>query len=176
LGGAGLTPNILTMAGFAIVLAAVVILVNGSHFAAGWTLFAGGVFDVLDGAVAKATDRVTAQGTFLDSTLDRLSDGAMLGGVVWVYAVSGHELGLALALTALVFGFGVSYVKARAEGLGFTCNVGIAERSERVGLVAIGLVFDVLGPSLGILAALSIITFIQRFAHVWKQARAATSA
>lgn len=170
LGHIGLTPNMLTMTGFTIVLAAAAILVTGSPFAAGWTLFGGAIFDVLDGAVAKATGKVTIQGAFLDSTLDRLSDGAILGSVAWTYGVSSDKTGLALALVVLVAGFSVSYVKAKAEALGFTCNVGIAERSERVGLIAIGLVFSVLKPALWILAILSIITVAQRFLHVWNQA------
>ncbi len=170
LGHIGLTPNMLTMTGFAIVLAAAAILVKGSPFAAGWTLVGGAIFDVLDGAVAKATGKVTIQGAFLDSTLDRLSDGAILGAVAWTYGVSSDRTGLTLALVVLVAGFSVSYVKAKAEGLGFTCNVGIAERSERIGLIAIGLVFSVLKPALWILAILSTITVAQRFLHVWKQA------
>lgn len=176
LGRIGLTPNIVTMTGFAIVLAAAAILVKGSPFAAGWTLAAGAIFDMLDGAVAKATGKVTTEGAFLDSTVDRLSDGAILGAVAWRYAVSSDRAGLALALVSLVIGFSVSYVKAKAEGLGFTCKVGIAERPERVALIAIGLVFSVLKPALAILAILSIITFAQRFLHVWKQARSAKTA
>lgn len=173
MGRIGLTPNIVTTTGFLIVLAAAVILIKGSPVSAGWTLVAGAIFDVLDGAVAKATGKVTTHGAFLDSTLDRLSDGAILGAVAWTYAVASDNKGLTLTLVSLVIGYCVSYVKARAEGLGFTCNVGIAERSERVGLIAIGLVFSVLKPALAILAILSIVTLAQRFMHVWKQAEQA---
>lgn len=172
----GFTPNAVTTIGFVITLAAAALMVNGSPAAAGWTLAAGGVFDVLDGALAKAAGKVSVRGAFLDSTLDRLSDGAILGAIVWSYAAANDGAGLALVLVALVAGFCVSYVKAKAESLGFTCKVGIAERPERVVLIAAGLVFGVLKPALAILAILSIITLAQRFIHVWKQAGTAKAA
>jgi CDP-diacylglycerol--glycerol-3-phosphate 3-phosphatidyltransferase len=84
-----------------------------------------------------------------------------------------NSLGLALALIAMVLGFLVSYIKARAEALGFSADVGIAERAERVGLIAVGLILNILVPVLGVLVALSVVTVVQRFVHVYNQARRA---
>jgi CDP-diacylglycerol--glycerol-3-phosphate 3-phosphatidyltransferase len=135
-------------------------------------------FDMFDGAVARVTGSGSTWGAFLDSTMDRVADAAIFSGLILWLAGSKHNMTLAaLALFCLVAGAIVSYVKARAEGLGFTCNVGIAERSERLivvlfaaGFYGIGVPYA-LDVGLWILAVASVITVYQRFAVVYRQAR-----
>lgn len=192
---AGVSANALTISGFLIVVAACWLIANGRLFAGGLVLVLGALFDVLDGTVAKLGNMTSKAGAFLDSTVDRLSDALLffaifwqyLGrGVVWSAGTAGRDLpqntsltfmfssevraGALLALAALVLGLFVSYIKARAEGLGMDCSVGLAERPERVALPAFGLLFGPLLPALGVLVALSAFTAIQRFVYVWRQA------
>jgi CDP-diacylglycerol--glycerol-3-phosphate 3-phosphatidyltransferase len=146
------------------------------------TVFA--FFDTLDGIMARTSGRSSAWGAFLDSTLDRIADAAVFGGLVLHYAGHGRdgtgldhdELMAALALACLVLGQVVSYARARAEGLGMTANVGIAERAERLaavllttGLVGLGLPELVLLVVLALLALASLITVIQRMLTVRSQ-------
>lgn len=166
---AGLTANAVTVAGFAVTLAAGALIAGGRLVAGGVVLLLGAGFDMLDGAVARASGGGSTRGAFLDSTLDRLSDAAVFLGATWWFVAEGDDPGIALALSAMVLGFMVSYVRARAEGLGFACRVGVAERPERVVLLAAGLLFDLLVPALGVLAAVSALTLVQRCVHVWKQ-------
>jgi CDP-diacylglycerol---glycerol-3-phosphate 3-phosphatidyltransferase len=140
------------------------------------TLIAG-TADVLDGAVAKAQGTTSRFGALLDSTTDRLSDALFFIPVAWLYAVTPDKPGreqhwvAALALFALVAAFLVSYVKARAEALGYDCNVGLAERAERWILMVLGLFFDVLPLATAVLAAASAVTVVQRMLHVRKQSQ-----
>lgn len=135
--------------------------------------------DLIDGTMARLSERTTDWGAFLDSTLDRLGDAAIFGGLVLYFTgVGEHALGAALALACLVMGFLTSYAKARAEGLGMTANVGIAERAERLvatllatGLAGWFLPIWVLVTVLGVLAVASAITVLQRILHVRGQAR-----
>ena len=178
----GLGPNAITLLG--VVLQAVVayLIVEGRLVFAGLIAIAAGFSDAIDGAVAKAAGTTSRFGALLDSTADRLSDALFFLPVAWLYGVSPDPEQLndrwvaALALTALVVSYLVSYVKARAEGLGYDCNVGIMERAERLILVIIGLIFyDLLPIVLGILTVLSLITVVQRLVHVRVQARSANS-
>lgn len=183
LAGAGITPNMVTFFGFAVVVTACVFIVRGSQLVAGLILTAGGLLDAVDGAVARGSGKITKFGAFFDSTLDRLSDALMVGAVAWFFATSSgsaipqwaaswatNELAAAAAGAALVFGFMTSYIRARAEGLGFSCEVGVAERTERVVLVAAGLILNLLFPAIIILALLSAFTAAHRFIHVRNQA------
>jgi CDP-diacylglycerol--glycerol-3-phosphate 3-phosphatidyltransferase len=154
-------------------------IVEGRLVMAGLIAIVAALLDVFDGALAKAKGRVTKFGAFLDSTTDRLSDALLFGPIAWLYGVSPDSAAhdepwvAAVALVALVASFLVSYVKARAEGLGFGAKVGIAERAERVLLVIIALVFNSLLPAIMVvLAVLSVITVGQRIAHVYEQDRA----
>ncbi|HXS62240.1 MAG TPA: CDP-alcohol phosphatidyltransferase family protein [Streptosporangiaceae bacterium] len=131
--------------------------------------------DMLDGALARIKGNSGAFGAFLDSTLDRIGDAAVFGGIAIWLATGGHDhLLAAVALFCLVAGLLVSYARARAEGLGIKCDVGIAERTERllIGLVGIGLsglgVPYVLSAGLWIVAVLSAVTFAQRVHAVHK--------
>ena len=137
--------------------------------------------DIIDGLMARMLGRSGKWGAFLDSTLDRVGDGAVFAGiVVWFYTGGNNHFIAAMALTCLVLGSIVSYAKARAEGLGMTANVGIAERSDRLvvvlvatGLVGLGIPEAVLTVVLVLLALASLVTVFQRVGTVRRQAMAA---
>ncbi|NHN56965.1 CDP-alcohol phosphatidyltransferase family protein [Calidifontibacter sp. DB0510] len=135
--------------------------------------------DTIDGVMARMSGRSSVWGAYLDSTLDRVGDAAIFGGLVLYYAsYRGHDMVMAgLALACLILGSVVSYAKARAEGLGMTANVGIAERADRLvavlvttGLVGLGLPKVVLTVVLALLAVASFVTVLQRMLTVRRQA------
>lgn len=136
--------------------------------------------DIIDGLMARMLGRSGKWGAFLDSTLDRVGDGAVFAGIViWFYTGGNNHFIAAMALTCLVLGSIVSYAKARAEGLGMTANVGIAERSDRLvvvlvatGLVGLGIPQAVLAVVLVLLAIASLVTIFQRVGTVRRQALA----
>lgn len=175
----GVSPDVVTVVGVCIQVVAGVFILEGRLLVAGLITTIAALADVLDGAIAKAQNRKSKWGSLFDSTMDRLTDALIFLPIAWLYGtspdISGRESRWValLALVALVSGFLVSYVKARAESLGFDCNVGLAERAERVILVIIGLVLDLVPVVLAILAALSIVTFMQRLFHVYRQDRRA---
>jgi phosphatidylinositol phosphate synthase len=163
------TPNAITIIGTAGVVAGALWLFPTGHLFAGTMVCTGFVLaDMLDGALARVKGTSGAWGAFLDSTLDRIADAAVFAGLAVWLARTGQGVLAGVALFCLVAGGLVSYAKARAEGLGARCDVGIAERTERllIGLVAAGLsglgVPYVLAVGLWILAALSLVTFGQR--------------
>lgn len=166
-----ITANSITITGVLIVAVACWFIATGETFLGGLILIAGALFDTMDGPVAKAKGTAGKRGAFLDSTLDRLSDGLILGAIAYYFASRGgfEPTGLVLALSSLVLGFLTSYIRARAESLGYKADVGIAERAPRLIIVLAGLVFDVLIPALAVLAALSAVTVVHRFVFVWKQ-------
>jgi CDP-diacylglycerol--glycerol-3-phosphate 3-phosphatidyltransferase len=133
--------------------------------------------DMLDGAVARAGGGSSRFGAFLDSTMDRLSDGVIFGSLAFWLAVTGRDVPAAAALLCLISGQLVSYAKARSESLGIQCDVGLAERSERLVLVGLGAVLWLAGVSyalevaLWLLAALSLVTVGQRIWRVWQATR-----
>jgi CDP-diacylglycerol--glycerol-3-phosphate 3-phosphatidyltransferase len=139
--------------------------------------------DTVDGVMARMSGRSGNWGAYLDSTLDRVGDSAIFGGLVLWYAGRGDNFLMAgLALACLILGSVVSYAKARAEGLGYTANVGIAERADRLvavlvttGLVGLGLPEVVLGVVLALLAVASLVTVVQRMLMVRRQALAETA-
>lgn len=171
-----LTPNMLTVIGATGMTAGALTLFPTGHLFAGTMVCTGFVLtDMLDGVLARMTGTTGTFGAFLDSTLDRVGDAAVFAGIAIWLVTGGHDrLLAAVALFCLVTGGLVSYARARAESLGIRCDVGIAERTERllIGLVAIGLsglgVPYVLSVGLWILAALSAITFGQRVHAVRK--------
>lgn len=176
LGRTPLTPNSITLIGVAIQAVVAWLIIDGQLVTAGFVAVFSAILDVLDGALAKATGLATRFGAFLDSTTDRLSDALFFAPIAWLYGVSPDTTArdepwvAAIALVALIASFMVSYVKARAEGLGLEAKVGIAERAERLALVIIALWFNDLLPAiLVMLAVLSVVTVIQRVAHVYKQ-------
>ena len=173
-----LTPNMLTVIGTVGMTAGALSLFPTGHLFAGTMVCTGFVLaDMLDGTLARITGSTGVFGAFLDSTMDRIADAAVFAGIAIWLATGGHnKLSALVALFCLVSGGLVSYAKARAEGLGLRCDVGIAERTERllIGLVAIGLaglgVPYVLSIGLWILAVLSTFTFGQRVYAVRKAA------
>jgi CDP-diacylglycerol--glycerol-3-phosphate 3-phosphatidyltransferase len=163
------TPNAITITGTAGMVAGALWLFPTGHLFAGTVVCTGFVLaDMLDGALARIKGTSGAWGAFLDSTLDRIADAAVFAGLAIWLTRTHQDVLAAVALYCLVVGGLVSYAKARAEGLGASCDVGIAERTERllIGLVAAGLsglgVPFVLAIGLWTLAALSTITFGQR--------------
>jgi CDP-diacylglycerol--glycerol-3-phosphate 3-phosphatidyltransferase len=128
-----LTPNTITVIGLVITIVAALLVANGQLLVGAAILTAGSLLDAVDGALARATDGGTPFGGFLDSTLDRVGDAAIFGGLVLYFAgIHKNLLAAGLALACLILGFVVSYSKARAEGLGMTAAVGIAERADRL--------------------------------------------
>ena len=164
-----ITPNVITITGTAGVVAGALWLFPTGHLFAGTMVCTGFVLaDMLDGALARVKGTSGAWGAFLDSTLDRIADAAVFAGLAVWLTRTGQGVVAGGAVVCLVVGGLVSYAKARAEGLGARCDVGIAERTERllIGLVAAGLsglgVPYVLAIGLWVLAALSLVTFGQR--------------
>ncbi|HMH92833.1 MAG TPA: CDP-alcohol phosphatidyltransferase family protein [Streptosporangiaceae bacterium] len=178
-----LTPNAITIIGTVGVAASALSLYPTGHLFVGTVICAVFVlFDMLDGALARVKGTSGPFGAFLDSTLDRVADAAIFGGLTFYFVLHGHGRGdrvmAAVALFCLVSGALVSYAKARAQGLGLNADVGIAERPERmvIGLAAIGLsglgVPFVLPVGLWLLAAISAVTFGQRVLAVRRSAAA----
>ncbi|MGK5521009.1 phosphatidylinositol phosphate synthase [Micromonospora sp. URMC 107] len=175
---AGVTPNAVTVAGTLGVLVGALGFGARGHLVAGAlivTFFA--LTDLLDGTMARMSGGATKFGAFLDSSMDRIADSAVFGAVAYWLATQHQYSGVAAALLCLAAGGLVSYVKARAEGLGMTCNVGVAERTERLLIVGVGGLLTGVGVdpalevALWLLAAVSIFTVGQRMAHVYRQAQ-----
>ncbi len=173
----GLSPDVITVVGtLGVTAGALAFYPVGRLF---WGTIAITLFvfsDMLDGLLARARGVSSPWGAFLDSSSDRVGDAAIFGGLVLWFAGGGHSMTMvAVTLYCLAAGATISYVKARAEGLGFTCNVGIAERGERLvivlaaaGLSGLGVPY-LLPAALWLLAALTTITVIQRLVHVYRQ-------
>lgn len=172
-----LDPDVITVVGTLGTVAASVTMLATGHFFVGVLVVTVCVLtDMIDGALARARGATSTWGALLDSTMDRVGDGAIFGSLVYWFAGRGDAPVLAaLALFCLVAGAVVSYVKARAEGLGLECNVGFAERAERLIIVLVGTGLDGLGVryvlalALWFLAAASLITVAQRFVEVRRQ-------
>jgi len=135
-----------------------------------------GLFDILDGATARLTNKVTRFGALLDSTFDRISDTALFLGLFILYLPSGASVEMVLILLALVGSFLTSYVRARAEGIGINCSVGLFTRAERIIILALGLLLNPLyGFSIFIalllIVVLGFVTVGQRLIYVWKQTK-----
>ena len=166
----GLTPNIVTVIGAAgVVAGALYFYPRGELYAGSVVITVFVLFDMLDGAVARAKDSESAFGAFLDSSLDRIADAAILAGLLWWFIDGGDNPLLAgLTLFCLISGFMVSYIKARAEGLGVNCDVGVAERTERLIVILVSVALSELGVpyilagGLWVLAAMSLLTILQR--------------
>ena len=172
----GLTPDMITVIGTVGVSAAALIFFPSGKFVVGVLVIVLFIFsDMIDGAMARQQQRSGPWGAFLDSTLDRVADGFVFAALVVWAAKTQSNTTLAAALICLVGGFLVSYAKARAEGLGMTCNIGVAERSERLIIILVaafvyGLgVAYVLPAALWVLAALVALTVAQRFAVIHRQ-------
>lgn len=166
-----ITPNQVTMAGTVLNLAAgALVIAEPDHlYWAGIVFVVAGLMDMLDGALARMSQKVTTFGAFLDSTLDRVSEGVILSAIAYLLAVQGREIDVALVVLALLGSVLVSYTRARAESLGVECKVGLMSRPERVILIAIGLFFNVLPYVIYIMLALTVFTVVQRVVHTYRQ-------
>jgi CDP-diacylglycerol--glycerol-3-phosphate 3-phosphatidyltransferase len=169
-----LTANTVTVIGFLIVVVASALVASGQLLAGAAILTAGSLLDAVDGALARATGGTTAFGGFLDSTLDRAAEAVLYAGVATYFLLTASEpaVPVLLALTALTGSFLVSYTRARAEGLGFHAEVGLAPRVERLVLVIAGIALAGIGFAAGLIGALVVVailalaTTIQRIWHV----------
>jgi len=170
-----ITPNALTWSGFLVSVGAAVLIATGHLFAAGFVVLVAGLFDILDGALARRTNRTTRFGAVLDSTLDRAAEAALLIGILVMYAGEQSTSGVLVAGVAWLGSLLVSYIRARAEALGLECQVGIFTRPERVVVLALGLLlsyFDsALFIALVVIAVLSLVTAGQRVLYVWRQTK-----
>jgi len=163
-----LSPNTLTIAGlFVTIIAATVIPFN--MLIGGLLVLIGGVFDMLDGVVARTNSKNTRFGAFLDSTIDRYCDAIIFIAITWYFFNRGELLGMLLTVGAMVGALLISYVRARAEGLGIECKVGIMERPERIVLISIGCITGLIFYTILLVFILNHLTVIQRIIHVYKK-------
>ena len=164
-------PNVLTFLGLVINIAAAYLLAVGQFRWAGVVIIGAGLFDMVDGRVARETNRVTRFGGFFDSVLDRYSDLALLMGLlVWYGSINRpfYVVLTALAMSACVM---VSYTRARAENSIPTCKVGFMERPERVVLVILGALFSRMAPVVWVIAVLGNLTVVHRMIFTWQEAK-----
>jgi CDP-diacylglycerol--glycerol-3-phosphate 3-phosphatidyltransferase len=174
LASAGVTPNMISAAGFAGNVAAGALAAGGHFLAAGIVMLIFSALDLLDGALARKTGNVTKFGAVFDSFLDRLSEAAVLGGLLYHYTrIGGHTEETVLIYAAIVGSIMVSYVRARAEGIGLELREGLFTRAERVILLAGALIigFGIVRWALWVLAILSTATALQRMFTVWQKTR-----
>jgi CDP-diacylglycerol--glycerol-3-phosphate 3-phosphatidyltransferase len=177
-----LTPNAISLTGFALNLAAAALILERLFFLGGLAFIIGSIMDTLDGRYSRMSGKGTPFGAFLDSTLDRLEEGIVLTAVGAYFASRHMEVAAAAVVAAVLFSLMVSYTRARAEALGVACKVGLATRPVRVVILSVGLVFakgaslghfELLAPAVYVLAALTVLTTVQRIAYVRKQLNAA---
>jgi CDP-diacylglycerol--glycerol-3-phosphate 3-phosphatidyltransferase len=172
------TPNTLTTLGVSLCIAAAILVPFESHNP--WLIFwlaagifvIGSVLDILDGALARAGGKSTPFGAFLDSTTDRVGEGAMLAAIALVFSQHGEGWAVVVAFAALLGSFLVSYTRAKAEAIGLRATVGLGSRAERVVIITAGLVFAPWGGlpwAIVALCAITWLTVIQRVLHVRKQ-------
>ena len=170
-----LTPNAISLTGLALNLVAAVLVYEDYYFLGGIAFIVGSVMDTLDGRYSRMSGKGTQFGAFLDSTLDRVSEGIVLAAVAAQFAEAGDDFAVAATVIAVLASVMVSYTRARAEALGVTGDVGIAPRAVRVVILSIGLLFakgaslgdfELLEPAVYVLAVLSIVTVFQRIFHV----------
>jgi CDP-diacylglycerol---glycerol-3-phosphate 3-phosphatidyltransferase len=170
----GVTPNQVTIFGTFLNAATAVLIVFDHLIYAGIVFLFAGCCDMLDGALARRAQQSTKWGAFLDSTLDRVSEGIVLAAIAYLFASQGQSLDAALVVLALLGSLLVSYTRARAESLGVDCRVGLLSRPERIILVALGLFFDVLSYAIYIMLALTVFTIIQRVVYTYRELRRQT--
>src|SRR5579871_1196720 len=164
-------PNVLTFLGLVINIWAAFLFAEGKFRWAGAVVIGAGLFDMVDGRVARATDRVTRFGGFFDSVLDRYSDLALFMGLLVYYASINRFFYIVLTAIVMTGSVMVSYVRARAECTIPKCKVGFLERPERVVLIIIGALFDRTAPVLWVIAVLSNLTVVHRMYYTWEECK-----
>lgn len=165
-----ISPNILTVIGFLVTTAAAISIPFNIKMG-GVLIVVGGIFDMFDGIVARTNGKATQFGALLDSTLDRYSDSFIFIGIAWHFFDMNNLAGVIFTVGSLVGALLISYVRARAEGIGIECNVGIMERPERLVLISVGCVTGWLFYIIVALFFFGHITAIQRIIHVYKMTR-----
>jgi len=164
-------PNVLTFFGLVINSWAAFLFAQGNFRWAGVVVIGAGLFDMVDGRVARATDQVTRFGGFFDSVIDRYSDLALLIGLLVYYASINRFFYVVLTAVVMTGSVMVSYTRARAENSIPKCKVGFLERPERVVLIIIGALFDRMAAVLWVIAVLSNLTVVHRMIYTWQEAR-----
>jgi phosphatidylinositol phosphate synthase len=164
-------PDTLTVIGWTLALGSAVLFGLGYVRIAGAVMLLGGLFDALDGAVARESNRMSSFGAFLDSTLDRLSESAVFVGLIFFYASSARPYEAMLAGVAMTFSLLTSYARARAEGLGIDCEVGLLERAGRIVILSVSSILGLPTLGLGLLAVGALVTTAQRILHVRRATR-----
>lgn len=172
-----ISPNVLTFIGLVINVVAALLFGFASadnnqprlFLYAGLVIIGAGIFDMVDGRVARATNQVTVFGAFFDSVIDRYSDVALFFGLLVYYARANRFFYVVLVAFVMISSVLVSYTRARAESLIPQCKVGFMERPERIVLVIIGALFNRMAPVLWVIAVLSTITVIHRIRYTYEQ-------
>ena len=164
-----ITPNQVSLMGILLNLVSAALLVDGQLPLAGLVYMLAGSLDLLDGALARLAKKSSRFGAFLDSTADRISEGVVFAAIAYYFARHGQPVDAALTVLALLGSLLVSYTRARAEGLGLECKVGIVTRAERVVLIAFGLMFGLLPAAIYILVVLTAFSATQRIVHTLRQ-------
>ncbi|MBA7664292.1 Phosphatidylinositol phosphate synthase [subsurface metagenome] len=171
-----ITPNAVTWFGFLLAIGAAALIITEHLVAAGILVLIAGFLDILDGALARRTNQTTRFGAILDSTLDRFSEAVLLLGILVLYARDQSFAQILVVGAALVGSQLVSYIRARAEALGLECEAGLFTRTERVIVLALGLLLSqvvdyALLIALAIIVVFSFVTIVQRLIHVRRQTR-----
>lgn len=164
-------PDTLTFMGWGLSIGAAILFGVGYIKSAGAVMLLAGLFDALDGAVARKTGRMSSFGAFLDSTLDRLSESAVFVGIVFFYASASRPYEALVAGVAMTFSLLTSYTRARAEGLGLKCEVGILERAGRVVILSVLSLLGFVTVGVGLVAVGALVTMVQRMIHVHRATR-----
>lgn len=164
-------PNVLTFLGLLVNGGAAALLASGKFLPAGLVMMAAGLFDMVDGRVARETNRVTRFGGFFDSVLDRYSDLVLLMGLLVYYASINRFFYVVLTAVVMTASVMVSYTRARAECTIPSCKVGFMERPERMVLLILGALFDRMAPVLWVIAVLGNVTVIHRVIHTWQETK-----
>jgi CDP-diacylglycerol--glycerol-3-phosphate 3-phosphatidyltransferase len=165
----GITPNQISIVGFLVNVGAAVLVLFDHYIWAASVFIVAGLLDLVDGSLARRTGKTTPFGGFLDSTLDRMSEGVIFAAIAYRLALDHRSVDVALVVLALLGSVTVSYTRARAESLGVECKVGLASRFERIVLICVGLYLDVLPYVIYVMLALTMLTVIQRVVHTYRQ-------
>ena len=175
---ARINPNVLTLMGLVVNSYAAFLFGSATgenprrmFFYAGLVIIGSGFFDLVDGRVARASNRVSLFGGFFDSVVDRYSDASLFFGLLVYYARGNRFFYVVLTALVMISAIMVSYARARAESIIGTCRVGFLERPERLVLIIIGALFNVMAPALWVIAVLSTITVIHRITYTWRRTK-----